>query len=533
MGTLTGNGTFATPTLVNNGTVAPTGPNNTTGTLTINGNYQQNPSGTLDAEVGGPQSSQADLLNVSGTATLSGVLNLTSLNNFHPSPGDTYTILAAPGVTGNFSQVLDPLNTSGLTLVEVIAPNGIVVSFLRPAPAPTPMPPTPSHVAPPPPPTVVATTPNPLPPPPLSNTEKNAILVPIVNPDAEQLSSLYETWFSGANTQRFNIEDRFDNIMAGSTGFVSNVSYPRPPPTGKEVTEGKGVVEGKESEEAAPSPLQPVPENRWGIWVTGFGDFVNVDNDGSTKGYGFTTGGVTVGIDYRLTRNFVIGLMGGYSHTWTGLNPTGSIDVDTGWGGAYAGYFDHGFYLDGAIFGGHYTFESVRQALFGDANGSSDGSEFSTFVATGYDFHFGQLTIGPTAALQYTYASLNGFNERGSVAPLTVSSDSQNSLRTDLGFRTWYDIHARQATVRPFLRAAWEHEYLYSALPISANLVDIPSSPVTILGPSLGHDSAVINAGLSVQWSPRLSAYVSYDGQLGRSRYNSNGVSGGFKYAFY
>jgi len=144
----------------------------------------------------------------------------------------------------------------------------------------------------------------------------------------------------------------------------------------------------------------------------------------------------------------------------------------------------HGGRANGAVFGGHYTFESVRSALFGSANGSSDGAEFSTFTAAGYDFHFGQLTIGPTAALQYTYASLDGFSERGSVAPLKISSDSQDSLRTDLGFRAWYDIHASHATVRPFLRVAWEHEYLYSALPISANLVDIPSSPVTIFGPS-------------------------------------------------
>ena len=521
MGTLTGNGTITTPTLVNNGTVAPAGPNNTTGTLTVNGNYQQNPSGTLDAEIGGPDSSQADLLNVSGTAMLNGTLDLTSVNNFHPSPGDTYTILAAAGgLTGNFNQVLDSLNTSGLTLLVVDGPNGVLVSFLRPAP-----PPSPPQI-------VIATTPNPLPPPPLTNTEENAILVPILDPDAEELSSIYEIWFSGANTQRFNIEDRFDNIMAGSTGFVSNVSYPKPPPTGKELTEGKEFAEGKEGAEAAPSPLQPLPEDRWGVWVTGFGDFVNVDNDGSARGYNFTTGGVTIGIDYRLTSNFVIGLMGGYSHTWTDLNFTGSIDTDTGWGGAYAGYFDHGFYMDGAIFGGRYTFQSVRPALFGNANGSSDGSEFSTFVATGYDFHFGQLTIGPAAALQYAYASLSGFSERGSVAPLNISSDSQDSLRTDLGFRAWYDIHARQATVRPFLRAAWEHEYLYSALPISANLVDIPSSPVAIFGPNLGHDSAVINAGLSVQWSPRLSTYVSYDGQLGRARYDSNGVSGGIRYTF-
>lgn len=64
-GTVAGDGTITTPTLVNNGTVAPSGPNNTPGTLTLNGNYQQNTSGTLETEIGGPQSSQSDQLKVS------------------------------------------------------------------------------------------------------------------------------------------------------------------------------------------------------------------------------------------------------------------------------------------------------------------------------------------------------------------------------------------------------------------------------------------------------------------------------------
>ena len=59
-GILTGNATITTPILINNGTVVPAGPGGTPGTLTLNGNYQQGPSGVLDTEIGGPQPSQAD-----------------------------------------------------------------------------------------------------------------------------------------------------------------------------------------------------------------------------------------------------------------------------------------------------------------------------------------------------------------------------------------------------------------------------------------------------------------------------------------
>jgi T5SS/PEP-CTERM-associated repeat protein len=225
-GTVMGNGTITTPTLVNNGTVAPAGPNNTPGTLTINGNYQQGPGGTLDTEVSGPQSSQADQLKVMGSAALNGTLALTSLNNFHPSSGATYTILTATGgATGNFSQVVDTLNTNGLTRTDVIGPNGVLVSYLCPVPQP-PVPPAPPGVPPQPqgPPTLILTTSQPLPTTTLTAAQKNAILVPVVDPNLSQLATPLEIWFSGANTQRFNIENRFDDLIAGSNGLVSNVS---------------------------------------------------------------------------------------------------------------------------------------------------------------------------------------------------------------------------------------------------------------------------------------------------------------------
>ena len=296
--------------------------------------------------------------------------------------------------------------------------------------------------------------------------------------------------------------------------------------------DGKVSVDGKSSKSVVEPILQRVPDNHWGVWVTGFGDFVNLDGDGNAKGYDFTTGGASLGIDYRITDQLAIGAMGDYSHTWTSLQPSGHIDVDSGRGGMYATWYDHGIYLDAAIYGGHNNYDSNRPGLGGLATGGAEGAEWSTFATGGYDFHFGPLTVGPIASLQYTDVHIDGFSEKGSLAPMQIQSHSADSLRSDVGFRVFYQWQIGKLILEPSLKAAWEHEYKYSALPITAGFAGIPGPSATFFGPSEGHDSAVISAGISAQWTSALSIYVSYDGQLGRQNYDSNAVTGGFRISF-
>src|SRR6185437_15170808 len=111
-----------------------------------------------------------------------------------------------------------------------------------------------------------------------------------ISPDS--LSALYEISFSAAHVQTSNLENRFAEIRNGSTGFAQSLSISNPPGAMVEGSNGKAVIEpGK-------NLLTPSPENRWGVWISGSGQFVNVSGDGNGKGYEFATGGANIGLDY-------------------------------------------------------------------------------------------------------------------------------------------------------------------------------------------------------------------------------------------
>ena len=503
--------------------------------INIPGNYTQGPGGTLALGIGGLDGSQYDHVQVAGKASLNGTLAVSSLNNFRPANLNAFEVLSTGGRrSGEFSTIDDSLNNNpNLQRIDIYAPNGVALVYVATGPGPGPSPPPGPTPTPPPGPTP---TPVPTPPPipdvipePLPPVDPNkplllSFLLKVLNPTAEQLTSLFEIPFSGANTQRFNLDNRFAEIQRGLTGFVSPLPQPGP---------GKGTVFQKDGKTVSQPPVfQSGPQNRWGVWVNGWGDFVSVDDDNFAKGYNFTTGGGSVGIDYRITDSLAVGIFGSYAHTWTDLKP-GDVDVNTGRGGLYATYWNKGFYINGAVYGGHNSYDTSRQQLIrGMANGSTSGYEFSTFSEAGYDFHFGNSSVGPLASLQYTNVHVDGYSERGSFLLLNIHSDSEESLRTDLGVQASYAWQIGKVLVIPNVQAFWEHEYKYSALPITFSAANFPGVTATAFGPNEGHDSAIINAGVGAQWTPRISTFVGYQGQLGRSNYEANGVTGTFSFSF-
>jgi outer membrane autotransporter protein len=73
---------------------------------------------------------------------------------------------------------------------------------------------------------------------------------------------------------------------------------------------------------------------------------------------------------------------------------------------------------------------------------------------------------------------------------------------------------------------------LYSSLPIDSRLASGAGAVFTVVGPREGHDSLIINAGISARLTERLLLYADYDGQIGQDHYASHAVVGGLRLSF-
>jgi len=521
-GTLAGVGILG-GNVVNSGNVAP---GDAPGILNVKGTYSQSKLGTLTIEVAGNKVGQYSALAVQGPAALGGELRIVQVGN---SPrlnvGNRLTVLASSaGVVGKFSTV------DALPLEKVVYGKNVVLLEMSPFASVSGL--TPNQVA-------VAKAVDFA-----SIHGQQGNLVSVLQNDSvanlpgdldrispDQLTSIFTMGVALDNVQTMNLQRRMDDIRYGSHGFSASgfaAAGSGPLYSGGVGSAGPSGDDGKESKEM--KEVAPT-EDRWGVFITGVGEWVNVSGDDNARGYDITTGGFTVGADYKVTNNFAVGIDAGYAGTASDLTDHGRVFVNGGKLGLYSTYFTGGFYVDTAASGGYNSYDTRRSALDGTARGDTDGGELNVLLATGYDWKIGGFTIGPTASFHYTYVGFQDFNENGSLAPLNFPGQNQDSLRTAFGMKASYDWKLGGIVIKPELRAAWQHEFGDNTYSIDSTF-DGASDDFRTSGPRVGRDSLLLGAGFAILWNERTSTYLYYDGELARTRYDENSVSGGVRVSF-
>ena len=148
----------------------------------------------------------------------------------------------------------------------------------------------------------------------------------------------------------------------------------------------------------------------------------------------------------------------------------------------------------------------------------------------GYAFRFdGGFSVTPLAGLDYRHASIDGYQESGaSPYNLAVDDNDVDSLTSSLGFAIGGDFDLGGMKLSPELRAAWQHEFLDSEEDITASFVAAPGSSFTAVGSDFGADAGLVGAGVTLEVSTGVEAFVDYNGRFSGG-YAANAVSGGLR----
>ncbi len=340
------------------------------------------------------------------------------------------------------------------------------------------------------------------------------------------LTSIFTSGFAVLDVPRNNIELRLNDVRQGSTGF-NDTAY-RVTETrvhdGKEMlsTGGKEVI-------SSPEPSGPV-DKRWGFFISGTGEIVDVESTSTVQGSSFDTAGVDVGADYRVSDRVVLGAALGYSNISADLNLGGSMESNGGHANLYGTYYARGFYVNAIAGGGYGSVETKRRTAGGFARGDTNTTSASATLGTGYDHQLGAFRIGPLASLRYGRVGLDDFNETGALGAMFIDGQSEDSLQSAIGLQASYTMRLGRVFVTPIVRAQWEHEYLDSTSSITAAFVSGDS--FTVQGPHVGRDALLLDLGVSAQLTPSVGVFSYYSGELGRKNYNVHSINAGLRVSF-
>lgn len=275
----------------------------------------------------------------------------------------------------------------------------------------------------------------------------------------------------------------------------------------------------------APEALSRDDLARYAAWGSAYGSWASQSGDGNAARTKSTLGGFTAGIDTAVYDNWRLGVLAGYSHSTfktSALGSSGSADNYTL--GAYAG-------TEQAVTGGAiglrtglayswHNLEMSRSPAFSDfrdkLSADYDAGTFQIFGELGYKYNVSPRSlIEPYANLAYVRVHTDGFDEKGqNGAALSVQSGSVDTTLSTLGMRvsTGFELGGFMTTARADL--GWRHAYGETVPAIVAGFTGT-SGAFTSFGAPVSRDAALIETGFDVQLDQNKMLGLSYQGQFG------------------
>ncbi|MGK8664205.1 autotransporter outer membrane beta-barrel domain-containing protein [Serratia marcescens] len=531
---LTGNNTYAGPTLVNQGRLAINGsvtsdvsvqnggivggsgtvgsltarrggtvaPGNSIGTLNVAGNVSFEPGSRYAVEVG--PNGQSDRIQSSGAATIGGgevavtlenSSNLLTQSEVRSLLGQQYTILSAQqGVSGQFDAVAPNYLFLGTGLSY--QPNGVTLSVGRNGT---------SFAS-------VAQT---------SNERAVAAAADALAAGNPVYESLLNSGSAGEARQAFRqLSGQIHADIASA--LVNDSRYLREALNGR-LRQAEGLASSS-----------AIKADEDGAWAQLLGAWDHASGDANATGYQASTYGVLVGLD-SAAADWRLGVATGYTRTSLHGGYGSKADSDNY---HLAAYGDKQFGALALRGGAGYTWHRIdtkRSVNYG-MQSDRDTAKYSArteqlFAEAGYSVKGEWLNLEPFVNLAYVNFENNGIAESGGAAALRGDKQHTDATVSTLGLRAdteWQVSPGTTVALRSEL--GWQHQY--GGLERGTGLrFNGGNAPFVVDSVPVSRDGMVLKAGAEVAVNENATLSLGYGGLLSQN-HQDNSVNAGFTWRF-
>jgi uncharacterized protein YhjY with autotransporter beta-barrel domain len=258
----------------------------------------------------------------------------------------------------------------------------------------------------------------------------------------------------------------------------------------------------------------------------------------------------TLGADYAFTASFILGAAFNYSHEFGNYEGVGGgFDHDTYGGFVYtslapapqafvdlvAGYLwkDYGFERRVTLTvpppaGGR------PLIVDGPTRGDTTGDELRVSASGGYDFVFGNVTVGPRLGVHYRDRTIDGFRESGRTG-LEIAYDNQNitSLTMNAGVFGSIAISTGFGVILPQATIEYVHEFLDDQRSVGFQLVqDLAGRKFRFATDPPDRDYLYVTPGISVVFPGGITAFANFRELVGYRDRSSHAASLGVRIPF-
>ena len=292
---------------------------------------------------------------------------------------------------------------------------------------------------------------------------------------------------------------------------------------------------------------------RWGMFISGRAVFGDKDTTLDESGYKFNTGGLTFGVDYRFTDNFVGGMAFGYSDSDINIQgSSGTLDSRGLSFTLYGSYYPtDNFFLDASVSTASndydqsrpvdYQLSQVGSVVSETFSADYDGDQTGFTFGTGYDFNKNGWSFGPTLFVEYIDIKVDAYDEKlvnGSAGfelgwATHIKKQAYESLIPSIGVQFSKAWSKSWGVIVPQGHIAWAKELKNDDTVISGYFLgDQGQVNFDLLTDALDGDFFKAGLGFSAMFPNNKSAFLMVDGDFGRDLLSVYYINAGFRWEF-